>query len=86
VAAGVVPAGTTMGLKALEKFNQTMENWMERIANYFVCRSTNGRTEGFNRGLPPRSDATSTTSKSSKSSSSVNVRKSEASMSGSSMT
>ena len=43
--------GTTMGLKALEKFNQTMENWMERIANYFICRSTNGRTEGFNRGL-----------------------------------
>jgi transposase len=43
--------GRTMGLKALEKFNQTLENWMDRIANYFVSRSSNGRTEGFNRGL-----------------------------------
>jgi transposase len=43
--------GERMGLKALTKFNATMENWMERIANYFVRRSTNGRTEGFNRGL-----------------------------------
>ena len=43
--------GKALGLKALEKFNQTMENWMGRIANYFVLRSTNGRTEGFNRGL-----------------------------------
>lgn len=43
--------GRAMGLKALEKFNQTLENWMERIANYFVSRSSNGRTEGFNRGL-----------------------------------
>ena len=43
--------GRAMGLKALEKFNQTLENWMDRIANYFVSRSSNGRTEGFNRGL-----------------------------------
>lgn len=43
--------GRAMGLKAMEKFNQTLENWMERIANYFVSRSSNGRTEGFNRGL-----------------------------------
>ena len=43
--------GRKMGLKALEKFNQTLENWMDWIANYFVTRSTNGRTEGFNRGL-----------------------------------
>ena len=43
--------GKALGLKALEKFNGTMENWMEKIANYFVSRSTNGRTEGFNRGL-----------------------------------
>jgi transposase len=43
--------GKRLGLKALEKFNQTLENWMERIANYFVSRSSNGRTEGFNRGL-----------------------------------
>jgi transposase len=43
--------GERMGLKALSKFNATMKNWMERIANYFVRRSTNGRTEGFNRGL-----------------------------------
>ncbi len=43
--------GVRLGLKALERFNQTMENWMEKIANYFVSRSSNGRTEGFNRGL-----------------------------------
>jgi transposase len=43
--------GVRMGLKALEQFNKTLENWMEKIANYFVSRSSNGRTEGFNRGL-----------------------------------
>lgn len=43
--------GQRMGLKALRKFNATLENWMGRIANYFVIRSTNGRAEGFNRGL-----------------------------------
>ena len=43
--------GKQLGIKALEKFNQTLENWMERIANYFVSRSSNGRTEGYNRGL-----------------------------------
>jgi transposase len=43
--------GRQLGLKALEKFNRTLENWMDKIANYFVDRSSNGRTEGFNRGL-----------------------------------
>jgi len=43
--------GVRLGLKALERFNQTLENWMEKIASYFVSRSSNGRTEGFNRGL-----------------------------------
>jgi transposase len=43
--------GNALGLKALEKFNGTLENWMQKIANYFISRSTNGRTEGFNRGL-----------------------------------
>jgi transposase len=43
--------GEQMGLKALTKFNATMENWMDRIANYFVRRSSNGRAEGFNRRL-----------------------------------
>ena len=43
--------GVEMNLKALVQFNKTLENWMERIANYFVSRSSNGRTEGFNRGL-----------------------------------
>jgi transposase len=46
-----VERGRALGLAALEKFNRTLENWMDRIANYFVVRSTNGRTEGFNRGL-----------------------------------
>jgi transposase len=43
--------GAAMGLKALEKFNATLKNWMGKIANYFVARNSNGRTEGFNRGL-----------------------------------
>lgn len=40
-----------LGLKALDKFCQTLENWLDKIANYFVNRSTNGPTEGFNHGL-----------------------------------
>jgi transposase len=40
-----------MGLKALETFCKTLSNWLELIANYFVSRSSNGRTEGFNHGL-----------------------------------
>ena len=43
--------GRRMGLTALEPFYRTLENWMAEIANYFVERSSNGRTEGFNRGL-----------------------------------
>jgi transposase len=43
--------GVAMGLKALAQFNKTLENWMEKIANYFVSRSSNGRTEGYNHGL-----------------------------------
>lgn len=43
--------GARLGLNALKQFNKTMERWMEKIANYFVSRSSNGRTEGFNRGL-----------------------------------
>ena len=39
------------GLRALEKFCGTLERWMDSIANYFVRRSSNGRTEGFNHGL-----------------------------------
>jgi len=41
----------TLGLKALQAFCKTLTNWMEFIANYFVSRSSNGRTEGFNHGL-----------------------------------
>ena len=39
------------GLKAVETFCGTLERWMDGIANYFVDRSSNGRTEGFNHGL-----------------------------------
>jgi transposase len=41
----------TLGLAALDKFFTTMTNWMDKIANYFRSRSSNGRTEGFNHGL-----------------------------------
>ena len=40
-----------LGLRALERFCKTLTNWMDKIANYFVTRSSNGRTEGFNHGL-----------------------------------
>jgi transposase len=39
------------GIAALEKFTRTVQNWIEEIANYFLCRSTNARTEGFNHGI-----------------------------------
>jgi len=40
-----------LGLKALDGFCRTLENWVDRIANYFVSRGSNGRTEGYNHGL-----------------------------------
>ena len=40
-----------MGITALDKFCKTLTNWMDKIANYFQSRSSNGRTEGFNHGL-----------------------------------
>jgi transposase len=44
-------AGSELGLYAVNQFNKTLTRWMDEIANYFVSRSSNGRTEGFNRGL-----------------------------------
>ena len=41
----------SLGLQALDAFCQTMENWLDMIANYFVKRASNGRVEGFNTGL-----------------------------------
>lgn len=43
--------GEDLGLAALKRFNKTLVHWMQTIANYFVSRSTNARTEGLNRGL-----------------------------------
>ena len=43
--------GRPLGLAALEKFNGTLERWMNEMANYFARRSSNGRTEGFNHGI-----------------------------------
>ena len=39
------------GLVALSSFTRTLERWMDKIANYFVSRSTNAQTEGYNHGL-----------------------------------
>ena len=39
------------GLAAVEQFCGTLERWLDGISNYFVERSSNGRTEGFNHGL-----------------------------------
>lgn len=41
----------TLGLSALNKFFKTLTNWLDKIANYFHSRSSNGRTEGYNHGL-----------------------------------
>lgn len=41
----------TLALAALDKFCKTLTNWMDRIANYFLARSSNGRTEGLNHGI-----------------------------------
>lgn len=38
-------------VSALDKFFKTLTNWLDKIANYFASRSSNGRTEGFNHGL-----------------------------------
>ena len=40
-----------LGLGALDKFCTTLSNWLDKIANYFRSRSSNGRTEGLNHGL-----------------------------------
>ena len=41
----------SLGIKALEKFCNMLTNWMDKIANYFRSRGSNGRTEGLNHGL-----------------------------------
>jgi transposase len=41
----------TLGLLALNKFCKLLNNWLDKIANYFRSRSSNGRTEGLNHGL-----------------------------------
>jgi transposase len=40
-----------LALAALSSFIGTLERWMDRIANYFVSRSTNAETEGYNHGI-----------------------------------
>jgi len=40
-----------LGLNALNTFVKTLTHWLDKIANYFHSRSSNGRTEGFNHGL-----------------------------------
>ena len=47
--AWVAEAGK-LGLRGLDAFCKTLSNWMGKIANYFIWRSSNGRTEGFNHG------------------------------------
>jgi transposase len=40
-----------LGLPALHRFCKTLSNWLDKIANYFRSRGSNGRTEGLNHGL-----------------------------------
>jgi transposase len=44
-------AARKLQLKPLDAFCQTVENWLPMVANYFTNRSSNGPTEGFNRGF-----------------------------------
>jgi len=46
-----IRSARALGLAGLNAFCQTLENWLQPIANYFRSRSTNGPTEGFNHGL-----------------------------------
>jgi transposase len=46
-----VTTARSLQLKPLDAFCQTLENWLPMIANYFTNRSSNGPTEGFNRGF-----------------------------------
>lgn len=48
---GWMERAVAVGLKGLVAFCKTLKNWMDKIANYFRWRSSNGRTEGFNHGL-----------------------------------
>lgn len=41
----------SLGLVALNRFCKLLNNWLDKIANYFRNRSSNGRTEGLNHGL-----------------------------------
>jgi len=40
-----------LGVTGLQRFCTTLHNWMDKIANYFRSRGSNGRTEGLNHGL-----------------------------------
>lgn len=48
---GWMERALAVGLKGLGTFCKTLNNWLGKIANYFIWRSSNGRTEGFNHGL-----------------------------------
>ena len=48
---GWMQEARALGLQALESFCQTLERWLDKIANYFVARASNGRVEGYNTGL-----------------------------------
>jgi transposase len=48
---GWMERASAVGLKGLATFCKTLGNWIGKIANYFIWRSSNGRTEGFNHGL-----------------------------------
>ena len=40
-----------LGLVSLARFCKTLNNWLDKIANYFWSRSSNGRAEGLNHGI-----------------------------------
>jgi transposase len=48
---GWISEARQLGLKALDSFCKTLETWLDKIANYFVSRASNGRVEGYNNGL-----------------------------------
>jgi hypothetical protein len=44
-------AAQALGIRALDRFCQTLQRWLDKIANYFRSHASNGRTEGLNHGL-----------------------------------
>lgn len=46
-----IATARTLESTALDKFCETLIRWLDPVSRYFRSRASNGRTEGFNRGI-----------------------------------